>query len=319
VTPGAAFYCVTGRDFFPGAVALLNSLRLQGHTEPFFLLDCGMEPAQRELIAPQATILDAPVDGPPSTRKLVAPRMHPADVMVVLDADLIVTHSLAELIEIAGRGKLVAFRNDTERHFPEWKDLLDLEPVRRGPYLTSSAVLIGRDPAERVLGAVEERQRRIAHERTWVGGGQPSDPLYYLDQDVLNAVAYARLAPDEIVPLRPRLAPIPPFDGVRLLDERRLRCVNPDGSEPYALHHCFRKPWLVPVRTNVYTRLLTRLLLSDDLPIRLPPGHVPPRLRRGAVGAAARSATDAALVPAGVWRRVRRNQPRVTAWPHAGR
>ena len=44
--PGAmtevAFYCVAGERYFLGAVALVNSLRLVGHREPVFLLDCGL-------------------------------------------------------------------------------------------------------------------------------------------------------------------------------------------------------------------------------------------------------------------------------------
>ena len=55
-----AFYAVTGRDFFPGAVALLNSLRLLGHDEPLLVVDCGMTARQRELLAEHATVLAAP-------------------------------------------------------------------------------------------------------------------------------------------------------------------------------------------------------------------------------------------------------------------
>ncbi len=56
--PAAAFYCVADERYFLGAVGLINSLRLVGHTEPIFLLDCGLTAAQRELLEPQATLLD---------------------------------------------------------------------------------------------------------------------------------------------------------------------------------------------------------------------------------------------------------------------
>ena len=69
-----AFYCVTGRDFFPGAVALLNSLRLLGHEEPFYVCDCGLTPGQRARLDPHAVLVDAPAGAAPSTQKLVAPR-----------------------------------------------------------------------------------------------------------------------------------------------------------------------------------------------------------------------------------------------------
>ena len=58
--PPVAFYCVSSRIYFLGAVGLVNSLRLIGHTEPIFLLDCGLTPAQRERIAPHVTLVPAP-------------------------------------------------------------------------------------------------------------------------------------------------------------------------------------------------------------------------------------------------------------------
>ena len=50
MTP-AAFYCVADERYFLGAVGLINSLRLVGHDEPVYLLDCGLTDAQRELLA----------------------------------------------------------------------------------------------------------------------------------------------------------------------------------------------------------------------------------------------------------------------------
>ena len=315
--PGAAFYCVTGRDFFPGAVAMLNSLRVVGHTEPLFVLDCGLEPAQRRLLAPHVTLIPAPSEAAPSLLKLVAPRTNPAAVMVLLDADLIVTRPLTELIEAASRGSLVGFENDTQRHFPEWGELLELGPVRRGPYLTTSALFFGGETGQRLMPLVEERQMRVEPERTWIAGGAENDPLYFHDQDVFNAVAHSRLEPDRVVALEARLAPIPPFAGVRLLDEATLRCAYRDGTEPYLLHHCFRKPWLVRMRTNVYSRLLTRLLLAGDVPMRLDPDQLPLRLRTGAAARAGRVGTDLLLTAPGVARRLRRRPARVTAWPRS--
>ena len=317
MTVAAAFYCVSGRDFFPGAVAMLNSLRLLGHDEPLFVLDCGLTARQRELLASHATLVPAPRDAAPSLLKLVAPRAHPADAMVLLDADLIVTRRLDDRIAAAARGSLVAFENDTQRHFPQWGELLSLGEVRPGPYLTSSALAIGREAAGRVLPLIDDRQTRVAPERTWLGQGAEDDPLYFLDQDVLNAVVHSQLTPEEIVALDARLAPIPPFAGVRLADESRLRCTYRDGTEPYLLHHCFRKPWLVRMRSNVYSRLLTRLLLGRDVALRLEPEMLPLRLRTGAAARAGRLGTDLVLTLPGIVRRARRRPTRVTAWPNS--
>jgi hypothetical protein len=313
--PPAAFYCVTGRDFFPGAVALLNSLRLQGHREPAFVLDCGMLPRQRERIADHATVVSAPRVAAPSLLKLILPRAHPADVMVLLDADVIVTRTLTDLIEVARADRIVAFQNDTHRHFPEWAELLDVGSVRDGPYVTTSVLFAAEEPARSLFPLVEEKQSAIDPERTWLGPGEDSDPLYYLDQDVFNAVINSRLDPDQLFAVDSRLAPIPPFGGIRILDEVTLRCAYPDGSEPRLLHHCFRKPWLERVRSNVYSRLFTRLLFSADVALRLDPAEVPRRLRPGIAGATERVLTDVALTVPGAARRLRRRPARVTAWP----
>ena len=84
----AAFYCMSSELYFPGAVGLINSLRLHGHTEPIFLLDCGLTPEHRELVAAEATIVPGPADVPPYLLKTIAPRRHPAGTMVLIDVDM---------------------------------------------------------------------------------------------------------------------------------------------------------------------------------------------------------------------------------------
>jgi hypothetical protein len=295
----AAFYCVTGRDFFLGAVALLNSLRLVGHREPLVVLDCGMDEAQRRRLEPHATVLPAPREAPPSALKFAAPRARPTDVIAVLDADIIVTRRLDEPLAAARDGRLAAFENDRDRWFAEWADLLDLGELRRGPYLTSSALFLGSGIAEWMLPAVDERVEAVDVDRTWAGAGAEDDPLFFLDQDVVNAVARANLDPGRIDALPARLAPIPPFRGLSLRDPERLACAYADGTEPLLLHHASRKPWLVTMRSNAYSRLLTRVLTGPDVELRIEPGELAPQLRPGGLGAAARAAVDVGVgVPA---------------------
>ena len=97
---------------------MLNSLRLLGHREPLFVLDCGLTAHQRELLAPHATLVPAPSDAPPWLLKTVAPLRHPAGVMVLIDADIIVTRSLSELIDRAAEPRVIAIENDTDRFVP---------------------------------------------------------------------------------------------------------------------------------------------------------------------------------------------------------
>jgi hypothetical protein len=100
----AAFYCVSSRIYFLGAVGMINSLRLAGHAEPIFVLDCGLTTQQRELLAPHVTLVRGPTDTEPFLLKTVAPLKHRAEVMVLIDADMIVTRPLTELIEKAATG-----------------------------------------------------------------------------------------------------------------------------------------------------------------------------------------------------------------------
>ena len=113
MTPPAAFYCVSSELYFPGAVGLVNSLRLQGHSEPMLPARLrALRAPSAELIAPDATIVPAPRELPPYLLKTLAPLAHPAEVSVLIDIDMIVTRPLDELIERAAEGAAVAFRDD---------------------------------------------------------------------------------------------------------------------------------------------------------------------------------------------------------------
>ena len=54
--PQAAFYCVADERYFLGAVGMINSLRLLGHDEPAFVLDCGLTASQRTLLSPRRRV-----------------------------------------------------------------------------------------------------------------------------------------------------------------------------------------------------------------------------------------------------------------------
>ena len=308
-----AFYCASSELYFPGAVGLVNSLRLHGHTEPIFVLDCGLSDEHRELLAAEATIVPGAPQTPPYLLKTIAPLRHPAETMVLIDADIIVTRPLTPLIEEAARDRVVAFANDIDRFVPQWGEALDLGPVRRRPYVSSGLVLLGGPAGEEVLGLWDDRQRRVDYERSHFARDDPGYPFKYLEQDVLNAILCTRIDPARIVTVENRLAANLPFDGVRIVDELPPRCAHADGTEPYALHHFDRKPWLERVRSNVYSRLLTRLLLDPDSPLRLDPAELPPRLRNGPAAAAERLATDLLLGPSGVARRLRERRSRIPA------
>jgi hypothetical protein len=293
LTPPAAFYCVSSREYFPGAVALLNSLRLLGHREPLFVLDCGLDPVQAELFAPHATLVPAPSGVEPTLFKGLAPLAHPAGVMVLLDADMIVTRPLSDLMERAAEGRIVAFKTGRDRFFAEWGPLLGLGPIRRQRYLSSGFLCAGHGVGTEVLRLVTDLQARIDPDVLWWGRGRPGEPFCFGDQDVLNAVLSSRVQPDRIIALENRLLSELPFEGLRVIDAPRLRCAYPDGVEPYLVHHILYKPWLDAVYYTAYARLLTRLLFGPDIPLRLDRHYVPLRLRTGLGAWVARKATNA--------------------------
>ena len=293
-----AFYAVADRRYFLGAVGLINSLRLQGHADPVYVLDNGLDPDQRRLLEPEATLV-AGTGAPPWLAKTIAPLRHPADVITLIDADMIATRPLTELIEAAGGERVVAFENDRPRHFAEWGPLLDLTPPRKQPYVSSGLVVLGGDPGREVLELLDEKQRLVDLERTFGRTRDVEYPLLYPEQDVLNAILAGPVERERLEVLPHALAPTPPFDRVRIVDRDRLRCADCDGAEPYVLHQFVRKPWLEPMYHGVFSQLLARLLLGGDVAIRVPDSMVPTRMRTGARAALERWAVN--VVDLGRW------------------
>ena len=277
----AAFYCVADERYFLGAVGLVNSLRLVGHDEPVFLLDCGLTDSQRALLEPEVTLVPGPTDAAPHVLKAIAPLRHPAETMVLIDVDMIATRSLEALIDEASPGRAVGGSAEMERFCPEWGELLDLGPVEPRPYLSTGLVALGGELGREVVELVDARRDRVDFERTFWRRNVADYPLLHADQDLINAALAARARPDQVVAFDPRLSPSPPFQGLRVVDERTLRCAHADGTEPYVVHHWLAKPWLEPTHEGVYSQLLRRLLVRDDVAIRVPAEEIPPWLRRG--------------------------------------
>ena len=292
-----AFYCVADARYFLGAVGLVNSLRLVGHEEPVRLLDCGLTEKQRELLGPEVEIVTAPSDAPPWLLKTIAPLERPAAATVLVDTDLVATRPLTELIERAGEGRVVAFRDRQDRFFAEWGELLGLGRAERRGYVSSGLVALGGDVREQVLGLLDSSRDAVDFERTFWRRNERDYPFLYADQDVLNAVLATTVDPERIVELDNRLAPNPPYRGLRVADEATLRCAYRDGTEPFVVHQYVRKPWLEATYDGVYSRLLRRLLTGGDVAIRVPDDEVPTRLRAGARARAERALVNARDYP----------------------
>ena len=293
-----AFYTVSNARHFLGLVALLNSLRLAGHDEPLLVADCGLEGWQRELLAPHAEVDTVASTRPPHLLKPVLARQHPAETMALVDSDVVVLRPLDELL--AGSKGVVAFADPVSHRFhPEWASLLGLPPLRPGSYVNSGLVVLSGARGRAILDLVSEKQELVDVEGTRDRGGRPQSPFYYADQDVWNAVLASSVDEAELDVQPADLAPHPPFRGLRPVAPGGLRMAYEDGREPFVLHHVDRKPWLVSTRANAYSRLLPRLLLGDDVALRLPPDRVPSRFRAGLSGALARAGAEAGALAYG--------------------
>jgi hypothetical protein len=297
VTP-VAFYTVSNDAHFLGVVALLNSLRLQGHGEPLFVADCGLADWQRELLTAHADVERVPPDAPPYLLKQVLPRRRPAETMALLDADLVVLRPLDDLM--SGTRAAVAFADPVAHRFhPELAGLLGLPPLRPGQYVNSGLLVLSGENGRAALELVEEKQERVDVHAIRQRGGRPESPFYYADQDVWNAVLASSLTDSDVEVHPADLAPHPPFDDLRPVTGSDVRLAYEDGREPYVLHHVDRKPWLVSTRANAYSRLLPRLLLGEDVPLRLEPDRVPRRFRTGLGAFVASMAAEGAALAYG--------------------
>lgn len=288
-----AFYCVCDRSHFLGLVGLINSLRILGHKEHVYVLDCGLTESQRELVAREAVVVSTARDDPPVILKHVLPLSRPAEVMVLVDVDVIFTRNLAEIVNRAKQAqKPVLFLNDvTDRFHSAWVSLGFGAPVPH-PYVNSGMLILPGGPGRALLEMFEEAQRRLdpalvapAYAGTqYRPNGQkprPEDPFYFPDQDVLNAMIGTAVPLDSVDVAPENAVAYWPFPGLRVTDVDLLECHYPDSSQPFLLHHILTKPWNGIVAPNVYTDLLTRLLCGSDVAIRVETRSLPRGLRAG--------------------------------------
>ncbi len=288
-----AFYCVSSELYFPATVGLVNSLRMNGHNEPVYVLDRGMSAAHRRLISSEATLVEGEPEVPPYLSKTIAPLLHPAEVMVVIDVDMVAVRSLAPLIAQAADGRVLAVKDGLDRFVPEWGELLDLGRAEHRPYVSSGLVVLGGAVGREALELWDDRRRRVSYERSYFERDDAGYAFRYIDQDVLNAILCTRVSPDQVTVLPPEAAPVPPFRGLRLTGATPLRCVNGDDSEPYVVHQFVRKPWVEPMYHSPYSELLARAWRSPDAPVRLPEDEIPLRMRTGLLARIERRRVDA--------------------------
>ena len=290
--PRPTFYTVADHRFFVGVVALLNSLRIAGNDGELVVLDCGLRRDQRARLEPHATLVAAP---PEIARNpyLVKPYPHllrPSGVVVLIDSDVIVTGSLAEIVQHAEAGRIAIYPEVEgsivrERWIAEWSDVFGLQsPLRRERYRAAGFVAFSASRWPNLLPRWWDLTQVIPSEATMQCGAAFDSPYWGADMDALNALLMSEIDAGAVLELPFLDAPREWWlRQVRVRDAESLACTL-DGTAPAMLHYLGRpKPWhaasWMRVRGSAFEQLLPRVLVRPDVPLRLSPDEVPLWLR----------------------------------------
>jgi hypothetical protein len=287
--PAPTFYTIANARYFPGLVALLNSLRLSGNAGELVVLDLNLSEDQRARLGPHGRLVRpaATRDVHPIVLKPFPRLLKPRGVVCLIDSDMIVVGSLTSILRRAAGGKVCVFADHKSHHgrwFAEWSDMLDLRaPLRRQTYVNSGFLCFSADKHPELLQRWWELCERIPPEQVF---SRAEQPFWAGDQDALNAFLASELEPGAVDVL-PDTGEAYPDDllQVEILDVRTLDC-RLRGERPLILHYALgpkawdQKAWL-RLRNDAYIRLLPRLLFDDDVPVRLQRQEVPFWLRPG--------------------------------------
>jgi hypothetical protein len=301
----ATFYTIANARYFPGLVALLNSLRLNGHDEELVVLDQGLTPQQRERLAPHATVVKLPGGRVthPTLLKPFAAELSPSGIVVLIDSDMIVTRRLTGPLADAAVGRIAVFsdhESSASRWFAQWEQEFALAaPPRRQRYVNAGFVAISQERWPDFLARWRRACELVPPERF---GGLPRfvprgavlerESLWAGDQDALNAILMSEIA-EEAVALQPAHEQPDWLGEVEVVDAQMLTCRYRDGETSILHFSLAPKPWEPRgwrrASRNAYLELFPRVVLADDVALRLAPEELPPWLRDDTRARAARS------------------------------
>lgn len=283
------YYTISDHGFFLGTVALLNSLRLTRNLGEFVVLDAGLTPSERELLSEHVTVVAPPkqIEGNPAIMKPYPHFLGPSGTIVLIDSDIIVTGSLDSVIDRAYEGKICVYPawwpKARSRWFAEWENTLKLRsPLRREAFVHAGVVALSMEHWPDLLGRWWEACELVPPNEHFA----PGRPFYVGEADVLNALLMSEI-PREALALLPEGDEV--FGGdARIEDVETLTCTS--AGKPTKILHFVDSPkpwersgWLRLAATD-YVRLMRRVLLAIDVPLRLDPGQVPLWLRPGLGG-----------------------------------
>ena len=278
------FFTIADDEHYLGLVALVNSLRLQGHHDPITVLDLGLTPAQCAELGGECDLV-RPAPGSPRNPWLLTPQIcqaRPARVVVYVDSDVIVTEPLGEVLRAARQGAVCAFPDVRDRWFAEWAEIFGLQkPLRRQRYVNAGFFAFSTDRHPTLLERWEETCGRIVDRAGTVRDHAFESPTALADQDALNALLMSEIDPDDFSPLPAAASAEGPRElaATDVVDAARLVCRR-DGSPVMLLHHWGSpKPWQAAagsnLRQNAYLLCLRRLLNGTDVAVRSTQPRVP--------------------------------------------
>ena len=289
------YLTVADAEYFVGAVAMANSLRLTGNEGELVVIDRGLTAAQQESLRPHARILElSPEDKAKHAffQRQVVYRYGMTGVLVFVDSDMLVTGSLAPIVEKAAAGKIVVYPNHPSgwhRFFPEWAEVFELEaPLRRQRYANAGLVAFSTEHWPEFLKRWERACTHIDPARIFDGNWH--QPFWAGDQDALNALLMSEVPAEAIA--EGDQAETLLFDSVNdgtIEDEQTLR-LTLNGVPIRFIHYGLspkawqRQGWRRIREDDTYARLLPRVLFAEDVPIRLDGDGVPLWIRPGRLG-----------------------------------
>lgn len=293
MTEEVTFYVVSDERFFIGAVGLINSLRLMGHEQRVVVLDCGMTERQREVLASECELASPPDSraGNPQLLKPFANLMSPKGIVVILDSDLIVTRPLDPMLQAASGGRVCACSDpESDRWFADWEQIFGCRaPPRRQTYVSSGFVAFSTEYWPDLLPRWWDSCQRIRSYPTAFYGA-PDSPTAQADQDALNAILMGEL-PEEVLAVQPREVQ-PSMEQlrwhVRVLNVDMLSCSMRNRAvtliHPGVMTKPFETQWWLDQGQSPYPVLLRRLLVKQDIRIRVDRESVPIWLQSGWLG-----------------------------------
>jgi hypothetical protein len=277
------FFTRADSKSFIGLLALVRSLRLQGHDEALTVLDLGLTAHQRSVLEGQCDVVRVPG----IARRhpwLVAPYpylLNAEGTVVYLDCDVIVTSRLDHALAAARRGLVCAAPDPATRWFADWESIFAIKrSLRREVYVNSGFVAFSTLYFLHLQRRWWECCDRMAQHLDTPPSGNATrlhchqnraNPIALPDQDALNALLMSEV-PAGRVQLLPKDAV---GQGRRelaqiiVVDLRRLESGHA-GRRTTLFHAWGRpKPWQAKAWRNLtrtpYVRFLRRLLSGADV------------------------------------------------------